>query len=64
MKEVLKIWFPMVKSAALTVALLDGMYLRNALMLKRLRQEFGLVEVENGEGAISNQRSAVRGGKR
>jgi hypothetical protein len=49
MKELLKTWFPMIKPALLTVALLDVRHVRCALMLMRLRQEFGLVEVEGGE---------------
>jgi hypothetical protein len=46
MKEMLKTWFPMLRPALLSIVLLDGKHLRCALMLMRLREEFGLVEVE------------------
>jgi hypothetical protein len=54
MRELLKTWFPIIKPALLTVALLDVRHLRSALMLMRLRQEFGLVEVEGGEGTTKS----------
>lgn len=46
MKSALKTWFPIIKSMLLTIALLDGRHLRNARMFMRLKDEFGLVEVE------------------
>ena len=54
MRELVKTWFPMIRPELLTIAQLDGRHFRNALMLMRLREEFGLVEVEGG-GAASDE---------